>query len=447
MMMTRHFASKPVKGGTSKPSAPPSQATKGKSNVVSPRPTPTAKPAPPTTSASALAAKKVVDEIISDSRYNNRVEDDDEDDDDEREDDEIVEDKHPTRDELLARSRAGFEPNVVIQLRQWLPRDGKPVTAAAAAQCAKLLNRTEHKYFDVVNLPAMLLFRIICEAKWHVFISPTKQGVLLAFSSPEALAAFSPALPKDQFEVMTGYEIGAAIVDDEQSTIKGVAFDPSTIQRLKPTLPESHLMLLLHWADSIYFEQFVASADPKAPLLKPGPDDEATYDPRVLWHRSYVIGALGGDGPDAKPEDVQLLSDSEDRIIVFSSPDHVAEAIADGRVMPVSLSAEEFIGVLQTQKCGISIAVGADCDMDDKPPRHKSVAWTNEQAISILRSSRPQPGEPGYEELLETETPEETPDAEIAEQAEPEPVQAKSESNVVQRKPNPTAGARKPRAQ
>lgn len=436
-MMTRHFATKPVKGSTSKPVAPPSSAPKAKSNNVSSRP-----PQPPT--ASALAAKKVVDEIIASRRY--EQEEDEEDDEPAKNvDDDDDDQKHPTREELIARSRAGFDPNTVTQLRRWLPRDGKPVTSAVAAQVAKMVNRTQEQHFDVVNLPAMLLFRIVCEAKWHVFLSPTKQGTLLAFSSPEALAAFTPALPKDQFEIMTGYEIGAAIVDDEENTIKGIAFDPPTIQRLKPSLPESRMMLLLHWADSIYFEQFVSAADPSAPVLKPDPEDVTGYDPRVLWHRSYVIGALGGDSPDAQPEDVQLLADSEDRIVVLSAPDHVAEVIGDGRVMPVSLSAEELIGVLDTQKCGISITVGADCDMDDKPTRHKSVTWTNEQALSILRASRPQPGEPGYEELLEQATP----DAEIAAPAkEPsEPVQEKSEKNVVPRKAKPVAPARKPRAQ
>jgi hypothetical protein len=422
----QHLATKPVKGTSS--NAAPSRTTKSNNSnaaaVVS-RPTPTAKPAAPT-SASALAAKKVVDEIIADRRRDEN--DDDDDDDDEDEDDSIANDEPEplTREDLLKRSKAGFDASTIAQLRRWLPRDDKPVSAAVAAQCAKLLNRTSEQHLDVVNLPAMYLCRIIAEAKWHVFLSPTKQGVLLAFSSAESLAAFSPALPKDQFELMTGYEIGAAIVDDDDNTVKGVAFDPATIQRLKPSLPASRLMVLLHWADAIYFEKFVASADPTAPILKPDPDDADAYDPRVLWHRSYVIGALGGEGDNPKPEDVQLLSDSDDRIVVFGAPDHVAEAIADGRVMPVSLSAEELIGVLETQKTGISITVGADFDMDDKPTRHKSVTWTNEQALSILRASRPQPGEPGYEELTAE------PDVQDAEIAEP-----KAEKKVVQRREKP----------
>jgi hypothetical protein len=439
----RHFATKPVKGNAPPPRTPKSspKPTSTNATVVS-RPTPTAKHGPTTPSASALAAKKVVDEIIADSDRYRRDDDDDDDDDD---NDDADQEPEITREELLKRSKAGFDAATIIQLRNWLPRDGTPVTAAVAAQCAKLLNRTSEEHLDVVNLPVMYLCRIISETKWHVFTSPTKQGVLLAFSSLEAAQAFVPALPKDQFEVMAGYDIGAAIVADDDNSIKGVAFDPAGIQRLKPTFKESRLMLLLHWSDSIFFEQFVAAADPNAPLLMPDPDDADAYDPRVLWHRPYVIGALGGDGPDAKPEDVQLMSDSEDRIVLFAAPDHVAEAVADGRVLPVSLSAEEVIGVLETQKVGVSITIGADCDTDDKPTRHKSVVWTNEQALSIFRGSRPKKGEEGYEELMQMQAQEEREAVKEAEVIEAEPAQsteqqsgAEKPTKIVQRREKPS---------
>jgi hypothetical protein len=343
--------------------------------------------------------------------------------DDEDEPDQIVGDDAPdsqnaplSKEELAKRARAGFDQSTLLQLRRWLPRNGTEVSPNVAAQCARLLNRTKVEHLDVVNLAAMFLFRIIIEAKWHVFLSPTKQGVLLAFSTPEAIAAFSPALPKTEFQLMTGAEIGAAIIDDDEEAVKSIAFDAVSIQNLKPSIANDRLMVLIHWADSVYFERFVSELDPSAPLRpqegapKPADEDEGAYDPTVLWHRAYVIGAVNAESA-TKAEDLQLMSDSEDRIVLLSAPDHVAEAVIDGRVTPISLSAEELISVLETQKTGLSITVGSDENNDHESTRHKAVAWTHEQALRILNEARPRPGDVGFGEDVEDDD----------DDAEPEP--------------------------
>jgi hypothetical protein len=351
--------------------------------------------------------------------------------DDEDEPDKIVGDDAPdsdnsaphSKEELAKRARAGFDQTTLLQLRRWLPRDGSEVSPNVAAQCAKLLNRTKPEHLDVINLAAMFLFRIITDAKWHVFLSPTKQGVLLAFSTPEAIAAFSPALPKSEFQIMTGAEIGAAIVDDDEDAVKSIAFDAVSIQNLKPSIADDRLMVLIHWADSVFFERFVAELDPNAPLrpqagaAKPADEDEGAYDPTVLWHRAYVIGAINADAA-TKAEDLQLMADSEDRIVLLSAPDHVAEAVIDGRVTPISLSAEELISVLETQKTGLSVTIGSDENNDHEPTRHKVVAWTQEQALRILNEARPRPGDVGFGEDNEDD------DADDAEPEPPKPARA-----------------------
>jgi hypothetical protein len=289
--------------------------------------------------------------------------------------------------EMHAKSLAGFDANDVARLRQWLPKAADAtLPPAAAAGAAALLNRTLPEHIDAVNLPSMYIFRIISEASWIVYQSPTKAGVVLAFSSPDKVAEFALKLPAHEFDTLKGYEMGAAFIDDADS-VQAVAFDPRSLDDLKPSVTPDKMMVFLHWADSIYFERFLAQLNPDLPT---GKVDEEEFDARAIWERTYIVGAVGVERAKG-PTDIALLTDSADRVVVAISPDHVAEFVAHGDITPITLTGEELLDMLKQQKTGVSFTVGADVSDDDKPsagPNHRSIVWTFEQAVRILEMSR-----------------------------------------------------------
>lgn len=298
---------------------------------------------------------------------------------------------------MAIKSMAGSSPQLLARVRSLLPKSTDAlaagehvVSAEAAASAAELLNKCKAEHMDVVNLTAMYLFRIVAEARWLVFKSPTKSGTILAFSSADALAQFDLPLPIADFEWMTGYEMGAAFLDDADN-ITSVAFDARSIDDLVPTVPPEKLVVFLHWADTIYFERFLDQLDPTLPSGSVDLSDK-DYDPRAVWERTFIVGAVNVEGAQT-PEDIALLTDSGDRIVVAVAPDHVAEFVAHGRVTPVSLTGEELLNVMEQQKTDLAFTVGGDLGASGEGPRHRSIAWTNAQALRILEICRVQSDE------------------------------------------------------
>jgi hypothetical protein len=182
--------------------------------------------------------------------------------------------------------------------------------------------------------------------------------------------------------------------------VKSIALDPASPDDLTPVFTQSMSSFLLHWADTIYFEDFLSDVDPtqRGEQLK----YEGVYKIEALVHRLFLVGTSPDDRAGVKAHEssvrdsvgnadddgyVKLMADENDNVLIATALDHVAELSVDDSFSVMNLSIKDLRELLEEQKVGLSFMVGPDLGegfFGAEGVQHHTVVWDHADALHMI---------------------------------------------------------------